>query len=128
MSKVTQTPTNFSFVEAEENLIKVYIKDGYSRIAIAKKLRVLLEERGIFDDTTTFDEISSMKFLLEALLTIIASFLANTIAKSQFGMGKFTDQELYHQARNDDGLNLLVYGNNNIIIIFLKFTNTYYFF
>ena len=104
----------FSFDEVEQKLIKNYVKDGYSRIQIAKMLREHLEGRRIIDDMTTYEELTNNKSLLDALAIIIGSNLATTIGKSEFGMGKFTDHELYHKARNDDGLNLLIQGNQII--------------
>ena len=111
----------FKFEEEEEKLIKNYFKEGYVRIQIAKNLRNLLENRNIMDDTSTFTEILENKSLVLAVTLISASSLPTTLIKSKFGLGHFTDNDMWHLARNDDGLNSLVNGNkNNGILIFYK--------
>lgn len=101
----------FIFDEEEKKLIKSYVKDSYNQLGYAADLRKRLENRKVIDESTTYDELSDNEQLMEALLQIVGESLPNTIAKSKFGLGKFTDLEIFQKARNDDGLNALVNGN-----------------
>ena len=111
----TPEPVKFEFNDSEAKLIKSYVKDGFSRLSIARSLRSHLEGRNIIEDDATYEEIILNKPLMEALPIIIAASLPTTALKSQFGLGKFSDYEIYHQARNDDGLNLLIKGNKSFV-------------
>lgn len=104
------TEPTFNFDEAEKLLIKKYVNDSYKLLGNARDLRKHLESRNAFDNQTTFDEFMNDKPLMDALLIVIGNSLHTTIPKSNFGIGKFSDYEIYHQARNDDGLNKLIEG------------------
>ena len=60
MTEVTE-PSKFAFNESEAKLIKMYMKDGISRVNIARTLRNELEDRKIIDETTTYDELVENK-------------------------------------------------------------------
>ena len=100
----------FRFDEEEKKLIKNYVKESYVQLTIATDLRKHLEARNIIDDSTTHDELIANTPLMEGLHLLIGESLATTPPKSKFGLGKFSDLELYKQCRNDEGLNALVNG------------------
>ena len=107
---MTETEPTFRFDEAEKTLIKKYVNDSYKLLGNARELRKHLELRNAFDNQTTYEDFMNDKPLMEALLIVIGDSLHTTIPKSNFGLGKFSDYEIYHQARNDEGLNKLIEG------------------
>lgn len=89
---------NSFFRENEESCIQNFVLNALRAKETAMELKRSLFERCILDDGTTLADLSSSKFskFMSALFLSISLKLPTTLSESNYGLGIFTDLEVFH--------------------------------